>query len=135
MSSKQENGTNLSTLPDVEGTETIPFGRRLLRAQRGQNVYPRARHLSRRWRAMVVHKVYSLKLYNALRLSRRSTTVRDTADKILATTARGTARWSRAILVSPLGKWLCRHKNTITKPASAVGRWREEEEEVVAGEK
>ncbi|ESQ49480.1 hypothetical protein EUTSA_v10021539mg [Eutrema salsugineum] len=133
MSSEQENGSNPSTSPEVEGTETIPFGRRL---QRGQRVFApkllealrRSRrsseapaiHHSRRWRATAAQKVYSLKLYDALRRSRRSTTVRDTADKVLAATAHGTTRWSRAILVSRLGTSLSRHRNA--KPASAVRR-------------
>ncbi|KAF8089654.1 hypothetical protein N665_0500s0020 [Sinapis alba] len=116
---------NHPTSPEeVEGTETIPFGRRLQRG--GQRVFaPKllealrrsrrsseapASHLSRRWRATAAQKVYSLKLYDALQRSRRSTTVRDTADKVLAATARGTTRWSRAMLVS-------RHKHT--KAASA----------------
>ncbi|KAG2245693.1 hypothetical protein Bca52824_085321 [Brassica carinata] len=117
---------NHSTSPEeVEGTETISFGRRMQRG--GQRVFaPKllealrrsrrsseapASHLSRRWRATAAQKVYSLKLYDALQRSRRGTTVRDTADKVLAATARGTTRWSRAILVS-------RHKHA--KPASAV---------------
>ncbi|CAG7890886.1 unnamed protein product [Brassica rapa] len=117
---------------EVEGTETIPFGRRLQRG--GQRVFaPKllvalrrsrrcseapARHFSRRWRATAAQKAYSLRLYDALRRSRRSTTVRDTADKVLAATARGTTRWSRAILVSRFGRTLRRHKHT--KPASGV---------------
>ncbi|CAD5322200.1 unnamed protein product [Arabidopsis thaliana] len=128
MSSEQGNGSNPSTSPEVEGTKTIPFRRRL---QRGQRVFaPKlmealrrsrvsseeapVRHLSRRWRATTAQKVYSLKLYDALQRSRRSATVRDTADKVLATTARGATRWSRAIL----GKW-----------------WKWEEEEVIGGGK
>ncbi|CAH8356611.1 unnamed protein product [Eruca vesicaria subsp. sativa] len=102
---------------------------RLIRPQRGQRVFaPKlldalrrsrrcseapASHISRRWRATSVQKVYSLKLYDALQRSRRSTMVRDTADKVLAATARGTTRWSRAILVSRLGRsTMRRHKNT-----------------------
>ncbi|KAF3610777.1 hypothetical protein DY000_02051373 [Brassica cretica] len=128
------SGTNPSTSPELEGTETVPFGRRLVRAQRGQRVFaPKllealrrsrrssegpASHISRRWGDTAAQKVYSLKLYDALQRSRRSTTVRDTADKVLAATARGTTRWSRAILVSRLGRSLRRHKKT--KLASAV---------------
>ncbi|AAF26082.1 Transcription factor bHLH150 [Arabidopsis thaliana] len=132
MSSEQGNGSNPSTSPEVEGTKTIPFRRRL---QRGQRVFaPKlmealrrsrvsseeapVRHLSRRWRATTAQKVYSLKLYDALQRSRRSATVRDTADKVLATTARGATRWSRAILVSRFGTSLRRRRNT--KPASAL---------------
>ncbi|KAJ0234230.1 Transcription factor bHLH150 [Hirschfeldia incana] len=120
----------------LEVTETVPFGRRLARARRGQRVFaPKilealrrsrrssegpAGHISRRWRDTAAQKVYSIKLYDALQRSRGSTTVRDTADKVLAATARGTTRWSRAILVSRLGRSLRRHKST--KPDSAVQR-------------
>ncbi|CAA7015898.1 unnamed protein product [Microthlaspi erraticum] len=133
MSSEQGNGSNPSTSPEEEGSQTIPFGRRSQRAPRGQRVFapkllealrrsrtsseaPASSH-SRRWRDTAAQKVYSLKLYNALRRSRRSTTVRDTADKVLAATARGTTRWSRAILVSRGGTSL--HRQKYTKPASA----------------
>ncbi|CAN6809508.1 unnamed protein product [Brassica oleracea] len=115
MSSEQGSAANPSTSLDVEGIETIPF-LRLSRSRRSSEAP--ARHLSWRWRATAAQKVYSLKLYNALRRSRRSTTVRDTANKMLAATARGTTRWSRAILVSPLGNGLYRHKNT--KPVSTA---------------
>ncbi|XP_010432199.1 PREDICTED: transcription factor bHLH150-like [Camelina sativa] len=132
MSSDQGNGSNLSTSPEVEGTETIPLRRRL---QRGQRVFApkllealrRSRmsseapaiHLSQRWRATSSQKVYSLKLYDALRRSRRSSTVRDTADEVLATTARGATRWSRAILVSRVATSLHRRQRN-TKPAWAL---------------
>ncbi|KAG2316119.1 hypothetical protein Bca4012_066950 [Brassica carinata] len=111
MSSDQESGTNPSTLLRAQS------GQRLFRRSRRNSEAPES-HLSWRWRATVTQKVYSLKLYNALRRSRRSTTVRDTADKMLAATARGATRWSRAILVSRVRTSLLRHKNT--KPASAV---------------
>ncbi|EFH58695.1 transcription factor [Arabidopsis lyrata subsp. lyrata] len=132
MSSEQGNGSNSSTSPEVEGTKTIPFRRRMQRAQRVlapklMEALRRSRisseeapaiHLSRRWRATTAQKVYSLKLYDALQRSRRSATVRDTADKVLATTARGVTRWSRAILVSRFGTSLRRRRNT--KPAWAM---------------
>lgn len=131
------SGTNPSTSSELEGTDTVSFSRRLVRVQRGQRVFaPKllealrrsrrssegpASHISQRWTGMAAQKVYSLKLYDALqRTPRSTTTVRDTADKVLAATARGTTRWSRAILVSRLGRSQRRHKNT--KPASAVQR-------------
>ncbi|KAG7576184.1 hypothetical protein ISN45_Aa03g006050 [Arabidopsis thaliana x Arabidopsis arenosa] len=132
MSSEQGSGSNPSTSPEVEGTKTIPVRRRLQRAQRVlapklMEALRRSRisseeapasHISRRWRATTAQKVYSLKLYDALQRSRRSATVRDTADKVLATTARGVTRWSRAILVSRSGTSLRRRRNT--KPAWAL---------------
>ncbi|KAJ4886114.1 Transcription factor bHLH150 [Raphanus sativus] len=129
-----------TSLDEVEGTKTIPFGRRYQRG--GQRVFaPKllealrrsrrsseapASHISRRWRAPAAQKAYSLKLYDALQRSRRSTTVRDTADKMLAATARGTTRWSRAILVSRYRMSLRRHKHTKPAPAArgGVGRRR-----------
>ncbi|VVA96614.1 unnamed protein product [Arabis nemorensis] len=133
MSSEQGNGSNPSTSPEVEGSETVPFRRRLINAQRGQRVFaPKllealrrsrrsqeapASQLSRKWRTTAAQKVYSLKLYDALRRSRRSTTVRDTADKVLAATARGTTRWSRSILVSRLGTSQRRHRKIKPVPA------------------
>ncbi|CAN8269633.1 unnamed protein product [Cochlearia groenlandica] len=78
-----------------------------------------ANNLTRRWRATTAQKAYTLKLYDALRRSRRSTTVRYTADKVLAVTARGLTRWSRAILVSRLGTSQRRRKNK--NPATARG--------------
>ncbi|CAN8260341.1 unnamed protein product, partial [Cochlearia groenlandica] len=97
-----------------QGNVSNPFRRRsrrvfapkllnALRRSRPSSESP-ANHLSRRWRATSSQKVYSLKLYDALRRSRRSTTttIRDTANKVLAATARGSTRWSRAILMSRL---------------------------------
>ncbi|CAN0897272.1 Transcription factor bHLH149 [Linum grandiflorum] len=59
----------------------------------------------RRWKTEAEHRIYSSKLLEALRSSRRSSTtaapatrVRDAADRVLAAAARGSTRWSRAIL-------------------------------------
>ncbi|XP_028779458.1 transcription factor bHLH149-like [Neltuma alba] len=69
-----------------------------------------------RWRSDTERRIYSSKLVEALRhVLRRSPSlppkpsggreIRETAYRVLATTAKGRTRWSRAILASPLGRW------------------------------
>lgn len=71
-----------------------------------------------KWRSETLHQNYSSKLIEALRRNRRSTyssissssslsmkiargkKIRETADRVLAVTAKGTTRWSRSILAS-----------------------------------
>ncbi|XVF57596.1 hypothetical protein PTKIN_Ptkin06aG0218000 [Pterospermum kingtungense] len=65
----------------------------------------------KRWRTQREHQIYSTKLIEALRRSRRTSSssssaavaakeVRETADRVLAVSAKGTTQWSRAILTS-----------------------------------
>ncbi|KAI9081054.1 hypothetical protein K1719_037034 [Acacia pycnantha] len=69
-----------------------------------------------RWRSDTERRIYSSKLIEALRhVLRRNPSlppkrgggreIRETADRVLAATAKGRTRWSRAILASPLGRW------------------------------
>ncbi|XP_054808125.1 transcription factor bHLH149-like [Prosopis cineraria] len=69
-----------------------------------------------RWRSDADRRIYSSKLVEALRhVLHRSPSlpprpvggheIHETADRVLATTAKGRTRWSRAILASPLGRW------------------------------
>lgn len=60
-----------------------------------------------RWKSESEQRIYSTKLVEALRHARRSTSpaekvrkVREAADRVLAVAAKGTTRWSRAILAS-----------------------------------
>lgn len=67
-----------------------------------------------RWKSESEQRIYFLKLVEALRRARRSSStaeetvsvsgsgakVRETADRVLAVAAKGTTRWSRSILVS-----------------------------------
>ncbi|XP_058742965.1 transcription factor bHLH149-like [Vicia villosa] len=81
-----------------------------------------------RWRSESDQNNYSKKLIEALsRINSPSTTkptpagqVRETADRVLATSAKGRTRWSRAIL----GKWkkLRRHHRKVKKAATGLNR-------------
>lgn len=73
----------------------------------------------KRWRTGREQQIYSSKLVEALRRSRRSgREVRETADKVLAVSARGATRWSRAILTSQRGGGLLMRKH---KKAKVIG--------------
>ncbi|XP_047339266.1 transcription factor bHLH149-like [Impatiens glandulifera] len=71
-----------------------------------------------RWKTDSELQIYSVKFLQALRRNptspaiRRSRTVRETADRILASSAKGRTRWSRAILSNRLSLKLInkRHK-------------------------
>ncbi|KAJ8529630.1 hypothetical protein K7X08_036465 [Anisodus acutangulus] len=68
-----------------------------------------------RWRTNTEQQIYSSKLLEALRHGRRSNdnpsrAVRETADRVLAVTAKGRSRWSRAILTGRLSQINKKHK-------------------------
>ncbi|KAL7119946.1 hypothetical protein ACP275_02G093100 [Erythranthe tilingii] len=82
-----------------------------------------------KWRTEVEQQIYSSKLIDALRHLRRpesakatSSAVRDAADRVLASSARGKTRWSRAILTRRLSLRLAhinkKHRR-VAKPAAA----------------
>ncbi len=75
-----------------------------------------------RWRSESEQRNYSTKLVEALRQVRRNSSpsvkvssssreIRDAADRVLAVSARGKTRWSRAILTSRLSSRLARKNN------------------------
>ncbi|GER48590.1 transcription factor [Striga asiatica] len=88
-----------------------------------------------RWRTEVEQQIYSSRLVHALRTLRRPDSavpavgaVRDAADRVLASSAKGRTRWSRALLTRRLGLRLSqirrKHKRAgrpdagLKKPAS-----------------
>ncbi|XP_073132606.1 transcription factor bHLH149-like [Henckelia pumila] len=77
-----------------------------------------------RWRTETQHRIYSSNLIDALRTLRRpdSSAVRHAADKVLAVSAKGRTRWSRAMLTGRLSFRLSqinrRHKRA-AKPVAA----------------
>ena len=81
-----------------------------------------------RWRSESEQRNYSTKLVEALRQVRRNSSssvgrhreIRDAANRVLAVSAKGKTRWSRAILTSRLSSKLA-HNNTKHKKANRVG--------------
>lgn len=66
------------------------------------------REVTKRWRTDKEQQIYSSKLFQAVRHVRRRSSsartgkaIRETADRLLAVSAKGATRWSRAILSSP----------------------------------
>ncbi|KAL1535034.1 transcription factor bHLH149-like protein [Salvia divinorum] len=83
-----------------------------------------------RWRTQAEQQIYSSKLMGALRHIRRPDSgghaaVRDAADRVLAISARGKTRWSRAILTNRLSLRLAhinrKHKKA-AKPSAGKSR-------------
>ncbi|CAF2082143.1 unnamed protein product [Brassica napus] len=82
----------------------------------------------KRWRTNRVQQIYASKLVEALRRVRQRSNdggkitsaareIRDTADRVLAASARGTTRWSRAVLATRVRASLKKHKKANKLPA------------------
>ncbi|XP_047946040.1 transcription factor bHLH149-like [Salvia hispanica] len=76
-----------------------------------------------RWRTQAEQLTYSSKLVDALR-SPNSASVRAAADRVLAVSARGKTRWSRAILTNRLSLRLAHIHKKAPKPKPAAGKSR-----------
>ncbi|XP_071708531.1 transcription factor bHLH148-like [Rutidosis leptorrhynchoides] len=83
------------------------------------------------WKSEVQQQIYSSKLLQALRHVRTGTgvksrrAVRDVADRVLAVTAKGRTRWSRAILTNKLKlKFMKRNRRQRGVIATATGNSR-----------
>lgn len=65
------------------------------------------------WKSASEHKMYATKLVDALRRRTPDSTVRETADRVLALSAKGRTRWSRAIVTNRLRLQMkmIKHKN------------------------
>ncbi|KAK1401849.1 Transcription factor [Heracleum sosnowskyi] len=65
------------------------------------------------WKSVSEHNIYASKLVDALRRRTSDSTVRETADRVLAHSAKGRSRWSRAIMTNrlKLQMKMVKHKN------------------------
>ncbi|MED6158185.1 hypothetical protein PIB30_030468 [Stylosanthes scabra] len=81
------------------------------------------RHVINKWKSQTQQNLYSTKLRQALAgstLSSGGKSVRETADRVLATAARGRSRWSRAILTNRLKLSFMKKKKTAKKRVAAA---------------
>lgn len=105
-----------SLIPTLESRpETSPDFKRKKRRKTHEKHAPfdSSRRMIKRWRTQQEQQIYSSKLIEALRRSRRPSSssssssvsakeVHETANNVLAVSAKGTTRWSRAILTARL---------------------------------
>ncbi|GER44008.1 transcription factor bHLH148 [Striga asiatica] len=88
--------------PSISNSVTNPHPPRKKRRTTGSNSPSGSR-----WKTADEQRIYSSRLADALRSLRRSDStvvaVRDAADRVLAVSARGRTRWSRALMTRRLG--------------------------------
>ncbi|XWS64440.1 hypothetical protein CRYUN_Cryun05aG0004000 [Craigia yunnanensis] len=112
-----------SLIPNHEHRpDTSPEFKRKNRRKTDENSAPfhpnQGNQTIKRWRTQREEQIYSSKLFEALRRSPRTSSsasgkeVHETADRVLASSAKGTTRWSRAILTTQLtaGAKMRKHK-------------------------
>ncbi|GFS30723.1 sequence-specific DNA binding transcription factor [Actinidia rufa] len=105
--------------PETNANRSHESKRKKRRKIEGENHAEAVTTEKNRWKTATEQQIYSTKLIQALRQSRRTssspaTAVRETADRVLAAAARGKTRWSRAILTSRLRPQLGHKKVKVT---------------------
>nr|AZL19344.1 basic helix-loop-helix protein 1 [Actinidia deliciosa] len=119
--------------PEANANRSRESKRKKRRKIGGENHAEAVTTEKNRWKTATERQIYSTKLIEALRQSRRTssspaTAVRETADRVLAAAARGRTRWSRALLTSRLRLQLGHKKVRVTggvrwkKPAAKKKR-------------
>ncbi|KAK4406761.1 Transcription factor [Sesamum angolense] len=112
-------------------TNSSPSGKKRRKSRRESAARTPAEPCGARWRTETEQQVYSAKLADALRHLRfpdsadsSVRSVRDAADQVLAVSAKGRTRWSRAMLTSRLGRRLAQISRKHKKAARPDGRFK-----------
>ncbi|KAL0694591.1 hypothetical protein Bca4012_061771 [Brassica carinata] len=114
-----------SLFPSIETASPESRRKRRRLSETGKEAESEAQRINeeslKRWRTIRVQQIYASKLVEALRRVRQRSNdagnvagaareIRDTADRVLAASARGATRWSRAMLASRVRASLKKHR-------------------------